>query len=324
MIRVTFDPGDLTGAQLAWWQAWQARADAATTAVIAEWETWIQQPGKTPKDTFKPKLDEQIWKDLRDWLLDNVFNRKCAYCETPVVRSTFHGEHFRPKGRVRIRKAGQKTLLRGLTRSDWHPDAPSRLDEVEHPGYFWLAYNWKNLLPSCEFCNTAAGKKDQFPVAGQLVGIKRLEPEEVAVLKEQIIQSPTWPDLYYLQPDDLDLLEDRCLLHPYFDDPEEHLVFDNNGIVAAKDGSVKGQHSIDVCNLRGEDLIEARFLEQTAATNVLLGMMIPISGTWEQKIAAAAPQVIDLLRAERGKYSAAAVAAIALRLQPHPLTPIGM
>jgi hypothetical protein len=30
---------------------------------------------------------------------------------------------------------------------------------VEHPGYFWLAYHWKNLLPSCAFCNAHLGKK---------------------------------------------------------------------------------------------------------------------------------------------------------------------
>lgn len=323
MIRVPFDPANLNEEQATWWQAWQERAKTATTAVIAEWEAWLQQPGRTSEDKFTPEFDADIWKDLRDWLLDNFFDNKCAYCETPVVRATFHGEHFRPKGRVRFRRLGQKTQRPGLTRHDWHPDAPSRLDEVEHPGYFWLAYNWKNLLPSCEFCNTAAGKKDQFPVGGQFVGIKRLTPDEVAALKEPIIQSPTWPDLYYLQPDDLDALEDRHLIHPYFDDPDEHLVFDENGIVAAKDGSIRGQHSIDVYNLRGEELIAARFKEQMAAINLLLALMQPVEGTWEQKLAAAAPQAMDLIRARRGSYSAAAVAAVALRLQPRPLTPIG-
>jgi hypothetical protein len=314
MIRVKFDPAKLTGAKLAWWQAWEARADAATRAVIADWETWLQDPTREPGATFKPTLDATIWKDLRDWLLDNVFNEKCAYCETPVVRATFHGEHFRPKGRVQFRDLDQKKLKRGLTRQDWHPDAPSRLSDVDHPGYFWLAYNWKNLLPSCEFCNTAAGKKDQFPVGAQFVGIKRLTQAEIATLKEKIIQSPTWPDLYYLQPDDLDALEDRYLVHPYFDDPTEHFVFDDSGMVAAKPESVKGAHSIKVCDLAGEELVYARFEAQMNAVTHYYAAMAATRGPVKERYAAADKALNDYLKG-KAPYTAAARAAVAYARQ---------
>ena len=48
----------------------------------------------------------------------------------------------------------------------------------DHPGYYWLVYNWKNLLPACTHCNqyriarprwresinTRGGKSTHFPV----------------------------------------------------------------------------------------------------------------------------------------------------------------
>lgn len=60
--------------------------------------------------------------------LDDLFHEKCAYCESTYravdVREI---EHFRPKGAV--------------------SQAPA------HPGYWWLASDWSNLLPSCPACN---------------------------------------------------------------------------------------------------------------------------------------------------------------------------
>lgn len=63
-------------------------------------------------------------------------HRKCCYCESKF-RGTSYGavEHFRPKGAVRRRHG---TLLL-------------------YPGYYWLAYEWENLLVSCEVCNTRKG-----------------------------------------------------------------------------------------------------------------------------------------------------------------------
>jgi hypothetical protein len=60
--------------------------------------------------------------------LDKLFKRKCAYCETKYEATAARDvEHFRPKGAV--------------------AKAP------QHPGYWWLAAEWTNLLPSCPACN---------------------------------------------------------------------------------------------------------------------------------------------------------------------------
>lgn len=60
--------------------------------------------------------------------LEALFHGKCAYCETRYdVGAPVDIEHFRPKGEV--------------------ADVPG------HRGYWWLAADWENLLPSCIDCN---------------------------------------------------------------------------------------------------------------------------------------------------------------------------
>jgi hypothetical protein len=60
--------------------------------------------------------------------LEALFHGKCAYCETRYdVGAPVDIEHFRPKGEV--------------------ADLPG------HRGYWWLAAEWANLLPSCIDCN---------------------------------------------------------------------------------------------------------------------------------------------------------------------------
>lgn len=58
--------------------------------------------------------------------LRKLFHNKCAYCESDLVDS-LDVEHFRPKGAV--------------------------TGEPAHPGYWWLALKWENLLPACVGCN---------------------------------------------------------------------------------------------------------------------------------------------------------------------------
>lgn len=97
--------------------------------------------------------------------LEALFHGKCAYCETRYdVSAPVDVEHYRPKGSV--------------------------AEDPSHGGYWWIAMEWENLLPSCIDCNrqrgqvlvsessslatlaaaakpatTAAGKKDSFPLA---------------------------------------------------------------------------------------------------------------------------------------------------------------
>lgn len=54
---------------------------------------------------------------------------KCAYCESAIENGSMDIEHYRPKGGI--------------------------IDDDTHPGYWWLAFEWTNLLPSCRPCNSA-------------------------------------------------------------------------------------------------------------------------------------------------------------------------
>jgi len=270
MIHIDFDPEKLQGEQKTWWEAWINDAQLATTQIIAEWEA-KKKTVVDKKDLKKLKLtfDEALWKLLRDWLLDNVFHDKCAYCETRVVREDYHAEHFRPKGAVKFKVEDKKRLGKAIVKDEIAEGEVERETEMEHPGYFWLAYNWRNLLPSCPLCNKGGGKNNQFPVTNSHLAVRRLKDTDVEKLREKKIESQTVKKIYYLQPQDLDQYEEPLLLHPYDTDegdPRRHIRYgagiaapreDANGIV-----SKKGKHSIAVYNLNEERLIAARLQQQ--------------------------------------------------------------
>ena len=83
-------------------------------------------------------------------VLRDLFNDKCAYCESPIGRlSSGDIDQFRPKGSIR------------------------ELDGSTIPlGYWWLAYDWDNQYLSCEICNRQY-KRNYFPILGS-----RGQPEE--------------------------------------------------------------------------------------------------------------------------------------------------
>jgi uncharacterized protein (TIGR02646 family) len=75
--------------------------------------------------------------------LKSAQHDKCAFCEAKVSHVAYGDiEHFRPKA------GWQQT-----------PD-----QELQRPGYYWLAYEWTNLLFACQLCNQQ-GKKNFFPLS---------------------------------------------------------------------------------------------------------------------------------------------------------------
>lgn len=76
--------------------------------------------------------------------LMKAHNNKCCYCETKSRSSgDFAVEHYRPKGGVK------------QSRKQKHDDCL---------GYYWLAYDWDNLLLSCHECNRD-WKSTLFPLS---------------------------------------------------------------------------------------------------------------------------------------------------------------
>lgn len=67
---------------------------------------------------------------------------KCCFCESKITHVAYGDvEHFRPKKGYRQR----------------------RDDPLGRPGYYWLAYEWGNLLFSCQLCNQRH-KRNLFPL----------------------------------------------------------------------------------------------------------------------------------------------------------------
>lgn len=207
MIRIPFDPMDLAPDVRATWDESVLAAEAAAMAV------------RQAHAAGQPlRFRQRVWAHVRDWMLEHLFAGKCAYCETPI-RVAFSGdaEHWRPKQAVTELDGADEVPVR---------DAAGNL----HPGYYWLAYDWRNLLPACKECNVGSaggrGKGTLFPIAGRRV----FDPQTHDV-------------------EELNRIEQPLLLHPLYDDPEQHLDFDEYGQPIAKGGSARGDESIRVFNL---------------------------------------------------------------------------
>lgn len=107
----------------------------------------------------KPYRFETLWSDrkVKNFLYESQHG-KCCYCERKRdEKRDSDVEHFRPK-----------TEVEGAE---------------DHPGYWWLAYSWENLLIACKTCNEEY-KKSKFPLKP---GSKRACEENSALDEEKPI-----------------------------------------------------------------------------------------------------------------------------------------
>lgn len=190
-------------------------------------DRWVERAQSATAQAQTDGSDHQVSALYREVAvtaaLEELFHRKCAYCETSISNQSWDVEHYRPKGRVAERR--------------------------DHPGYYWLAYTWSNLYPACEFCNQrrrdkpvwgdlryadTAGKLDQFP----------LEDESARALDHQGDTGAERP-----------LLLDPCAED---DDPEEHLRYDVQGQIHATPGDPRAAATIAICHLHRRRLRDLR------------------------------------------------------------------
>lgn len=141
---------------------------------------------------------------------------KCGYCESLIVAGQYGDvEHYYPKSEItKLKTAGieqpysSKVLKRTFD-----------IESVE--GYWWLAYEWKNYLYSCQVCNQT-WKKTLFPVSNR--------------------QKPFSKSSYHK--------ENPLLLNPFGrKKPVDHLEFGEFGAINAKNNSRYGRATIKVCGL---------------------------------------------------------------------------
>ncbi|PZQ65432.1 MAG: endonuclease [Phenylobacterium zucineum] len=147
----------------------------------------LPQGVKRKAFTFEAYKAEAVKKRLEE-----LFHGKCAYCESLYAsQAPVDVEHYRPKGRVE--------------------------GDPQHTGYWWLAAEWTNLLPSCLDCNRR--RKQLAPViSGDLVVLyERMKTGKQDSFPVQGVRAA-------LEPDDL-VAERPLLLDPTRDDPDAHLAY---------------------------------------------------------------------------------------------------
>lgn len=131
---------------------------------------------------------------------------KCCYCEWNVTPGAYGDvEHFRPKGEV--------------------------AEDDTHPGYYWLAYEWSNLLFACQKCNQR--KRTFFPLR---------DPSKRARSHH----------------DDDFLREEPLLINPAEEDPGVYISF-RRDIAFPIEDNVRGRVTIEVVGLNRPALVESRF-----------------------------------------------------------------
>jgi hypothetical protein len=220
MIKIT-SPEPTTKA----WKRWRKDVTATVDAMITS-----TAAGEAIK------ISQALYKRRKDDLFAPFFN-KCAYCECEFIRQNGHVEHYRPKKGVRdLQNKPVSIQVGGAMQA--------------HPGYFWLAYDRMNLLPSCEKCNqqparrkdgTFAGKGNRFPVAGAHA-YNHADPLKTDLTGEQPL-----------------------LLHPCIDNPDDHLKYlPETGALGWL--TPRGEKTIEICDLNNERLCEER---REVYTNVL-------------------------------------------------------
>ncbi len=141
---------------------------------------------------------------VKETLRERQYN-KCCFSEVKFDRDYPNVEHFRPKGRV----------------------DPFPYGEPEYPGYYWLAYNWSNLL-LCKSAINSSNKRNYFPLQQ---GSERKKNHN-----ESIIENP-------------------ILIDPSIEDPRIHIRFHKDEPFGVDD---RGRFNVEFFKLRHPELEEAR------------------------------------------------------------------
>ncbi|MEQ8306661.1 MAG: HNH endonuclease [Hoeflea sp.] len=193
--------------------------------------------GDTVKsDDFSAYGNRAVREALRE-----MFHGKCAYCESKIAGSQDTDvEHYRPKkGVTEAEEAG-----------------------VAHPGYWWLAMVWENLVLSCQHCNQSRSYHVVIP------DDLETEDELIEFLQNQRTSGagkqnafPTEDSAWALGPEDDLTVEKPLILNPVDTDPDNHLdwvLFRGASTVRAHNGSPVGEATLKILGLNRRWLEEDR------------------------------------------------------------------
>jgi hypothetical protein len=163
-------------------------------------------------------VNRQKIYEVRD-ALKVIYYNKCAYCEDIEYKPEI--EHYRPKNKVK--------------------------EDKTHNGYYWLCYEWTNLIPSCRYCNTEGAKGSKFPIIGNRVIAPTFDAQNDL-------------DFDACKAQNSPLIEEQpCLFHPEVDaNIDANFEFLYNGTMRGTDYQGRGRQTIIICNLNRENLLFLR------------------------------------------------------------------
>ena len=172
--------------------------------------------GDFPSYWLQDDVREPLWK---------IHHGKCCYCERKrEIKRESDIEHYRPKSEV--------------------------TEEIAHPGYWWLAYEWTNYLYSCKPCNETY-KRNFFPLLNG-------SPRAVGPDQDTSIERPV-----FINPIDDD--PESCISYNWWDGAEIYVK------AIGCDCAGRGSETIKILNLNR--LMEDR-AEPLSLLHTLAGSMI--------------------------------------------------
>lgn len=165
------------------------------------------EPHRKGEERFS--IDAETYGDLSvRKVLERAQRGKCGYCDAKMLPLDI--EHYRPKSASK----------------------QARTAKDEKPGYYWLSYEWQNLLLACVFCN-----QSRQDTAGEPTGKGTLFPLINPTKRARSHHDSLAP-------------EEPLLLHPYEDDPDEHIGYRQYRLHAL---TKKGEATIEVLKLCGKN-----------------------------------------------------------------------
>jgi uncharacterized protein (TIGR02646 family) len=168
-------------------------------------------------DPYFQKKEFEVRYELR-----KLYFNKCAYCESIEYKPDV--EHYRPK-------------------------KSTTGDQGNTLGYYWLCYEWSNLIPACYACNSKNGKWNKFPILSK----KRITKPPIKKMDGTLDFEKCRANNPYLGK------EKPALLHPEVDIPENFFKIGINGQLEGTDGNNgRGWNTVKICDLNRGNLRKSR------------------------------------------------------------------
>ena len=153
--------------------------------------------------------------------LEKLYNGKCAFCESDVrAGSSLQIDHYRPKEKV--------------------------AEDNTHHGYYWLGYEWTNLIPICSKCNRS--KWHYFPINSPTGKRIYNHPTNSDGSINRVRFGINDPDLLNEQP---------LIINPEKVDPNLFFTFLPSGKIKGR-GQIESDVTIKICKLNRTELLITR------------------------------------------------------------------